>query len=280
MSSQMTKDDMEKDAALRAALAERYEKEQQKDTNENQDKDTDQSKILTRDSYMNITDIETDVNEDYTSLIDLRESVKDVNKVRFKLENCEYTVWYKWEPDNTNYQLTRAVDHYANGDIADLIRSEVSVADINGSYFINFPAPYNSRIGHLSYPIYQKLRLFNNPNDNEYTVVTAVNNRKEPVEPDNDLSIYLSKKSAYNIGTLHMIAVIACSAYGFMSSMILLSIIPMILAILVYTQIDSNSSFSDGFATGVPKLMITTMITIKKMISKTIKSIDRYDPIE
>lgn len=280
MSIQMEKDQMEKDAALRAALSQRYEKERQEAKNEGQDKDTDQSKILTRDSYVKITGIETDINEDYTSLINLQKSVKDINKIRFKLKNCEHTVWYKWCPDNTNHQLTRIVDHYANGDIADLVGSEVSVAEINGSYFINIPSPYNSRIGHLLYPVYQKLRLFNKPDDDEYTVVTFVSNRKEPIEPNNDIGMCLSRKSAYNLGTLHIIALIICIGYGLISYTLLPIIIPVIFTVLVYTQIDSNESFANGLYTGIPKLMITTATTMKKIISKTIKSIDRYDPIK
>lgn len=240
----------DKDIELGILLSERYQKEQKESFDKNKDN---REKLLYKDHIQKVTGIQTDINESCGSLEEIKNNIDNVEKIRFELDNKDYTQWYEWHPDIKDHQLTCILDHYCSGDIVDIIGNRVYTAQFGDDFeykHITYPAPYNKRTSHLFFRTYQKLRALTKENsDNKFSQV-ALFSRKEncfesDVDPEIELYNILSERTTYILGSIlnicTMIATISTGYYfGFnYASAMLFGIL--FLAVLFSEKILHNS---------------------------------------
>lgn len=266
----------DKNAALRATLSERYKKEKT-DPPETESGNNDSNYKNTR---KKITDIDTDVDESYHSLIELRESIEDVEEIRFEINDEQYTQWYKWNPRDKQNPLNQIVDYYTNGDISELVGERVFLVDINDDCkHIVHPSPYNTYTSHIVFEIYEKLYKIGNK-DKKYAK-TYINNKNDTVSSDTTLDMRLNSNGAMALGYIANIFILGITAifsifkiWSGVSALSLL-ILSFIIGFLAILKVREFSDFLVGFMTG----SIQIVYKIFKYTSKLIKNINHKERI-
>lgn len=212
----------DEDIALSVVLSERYKKEKRKAFKNNfRNANLDESILFNCDPYQRITGIETDIDCDFSSISEIEDSISNVTKIRFELSDTDYTQWYEWHPDYKNHQLTCLIDYYGDGDIANMLNTDVLTVGIHNKYFhIAYPTPYNTYSSHILFEnIYEPLYKMSG---NKLYVATSLKGVQNPsskdVSPDITMDNFLSENTVKILGTfLHFTGIISSIGIGIVS---------------------------------------------------------------
>lgn len=214
----------DKDIVLSVALSERYKKEKRKAFKNNSRADNiDESILFNCDPYQKITGIETDMDCDFSSVSEIEDSISNVSKIRFELDNYTYTQWYEWHPDHKEHQLTCLIDYYGDGDISNMLNTDVLTVGVDDEVFhIAYPTPYNTYSSHILFEnVYEPLYRMSG---NKLYAATSLKGDKNPssvdVSPDITMNNFLSNNTTKILGTaLNIIGIISSIGIGIMTGL-------------------------------------------------------------